>query len=254
LTKTGAGVLIITGADNGYIGGTTVNGGTLLVNNTNGRGTGSGAVTVAGGGALGGNGIISGAVTVNSGGVFAPGNPLGTLTLSNTLGLSPGSTTVMEVESSPLTNNAVKVSGNLTEGGTLNVTNIGALALADGDSFKLFNAGSYGGAFANMILPPLPAGLGWNTNGLNTSGVLSVVVTAEPVFGSVTLATGGLSLSGSGGVADANFYLLAATNLAMPLTNWTRVLTNQFDAGGNFSFTNAINPNVPQTFYLLQLP
>jgi rhamnogalacturonan endolyase len=254
LTKTGAGVFILTGADNGYSGGTTVNGGTLLVNNTNGRGTGAGAVTVAGGGALGGNGIISGAVTVNSGGVFAPGNPLGTLTLSNTLGLSPGSTTVMEVESSPLTNNAVKVSGNLTEGGTLNVTNIGALALADGDSFKLFNAGSYGGAFANMILPPLPAGLGWNTNGLNTSGVLSVVVTAEPVFGSVTLTTGGLSLSGSGGVADANFYLLAATNLAMPLTNWTRVLTNQFDAGGNFSFTNAINPNVPQTFYLLQLP
>jgi hypothetical protein len=57
-----------------------------------------------------------------------------------------------------------KVLGALTCGGTLIVTNIGVVALAAGDSFKLFNAASYSGAFAKVILPPLPAGLGWNTN------------------------------------------------------------------------------------------
>ena len=45
LTKDGSGTLTLTGT-NIYTGGTTVNGGTLLVNNTAGSGTGSGAVTV----------------------------------------------------------------------------------------------------------------------------------------------------------------------------------------------------------------
>jgi hypothetical protein len=40
----------------------------------------------------------------------------------------------------------------------------------------------------------------------------------------------------------------------MPLTNWLRLLTNPFDGSGNFNFTNAMNPNSPQSFYLLQLP
>ena len=100
--------MILTGTNNTYSGGTTISGGTLLVNNTNGSGTGSGAVTVDSGGTLGGAGIISGAVTVNSGGAFAPGNPLGTLTISNNLTLAAGSTTFVQVQHSPLTNDAVK--------------------------------------------------------------------------------------------------------------------------------------------------
>jgi hypothetical protein len=39
-----------------------------------------------------------------------------------------------------LTNDAAKISGALTSGGALVVTNIGATALAAGDNFKLFNA------------------------------------------------------------------------------------------------------------------
>jgi hypothetical protein len=39
-----------------------------------------------------------------------------------------------------------------------------------------------------------------------------------------------------------------------PLSHWTRLLTNQFDAVGNFNFTNSLSPSSPQNFYLLQLP
>jgi hypothetical protein len=120
----------------------------------------------------------------------------------------------------------------------------------------LFNAVSYAGAFTS-ISPPIPAaGLAWNTNALNTSGTLSLIVTASPHFGAISISGGGngLSLSGTGGVANANYYLLASTNLATPLTNWTPVLTNQFDNSGNFNFTNAMNTNAPQNFFLLQLP
>ena len=48
-------------------------------------------------------------------------------------------------------------------------------------------------------------------------------------------------------------YLLTSTNLAAPVTNWTRLLTNQFDGNGNFNFTNPAGTNM-QKFYLLQIP
>jgi autotransporter-associated beta strand protein len=254
-------MLTLTGA-NGYSAGTTVSGGTLQVNNLVGSGTGPGAVTVASGGTLGGTGIISGAVTVNSGGVLAPGNPFGALTISNNLTLAAGSTNIFEISrlqnplpfGNPLSCGQANISGALTNGGTLIVTNIGAAALAAGDGFKLFNAAGYSGAFASVVLPPLPVGLAWNTNTLNTSGALSVVATTRTVIGAILISGNSLVFHGAGGVGGANFYLLGATNLAGSLTNWTRLLTNQFDNGGNFNFTNALNPDSPQSFYLLQLP
>ena len=48
--------------------------------------------------------------------------------------------------------------------------------------------------------------------------------------------------------------LTPSTSVALPATNWTRLLTNQFDGFGAFSFTNALSPAVPQRFYRLQLP
>jgi len=68
-------------AGNTYDGGTAVNTGTLLVNNTSNSATGTGAVTVASGATLGGDGFISGATTVN--GIIAPGNSIGILNVAN---------------------------------------------------------------------------------------------------------------------------------------------------------------------------
>lgn len=147
-----------------------------------------------------------------------------------------------------MTNDAAKISGALTSGGALVVTNIGATALAAGDNFKLFNAASYSGSFSRVILPPLPAGLGWNTRALNTSGTLSVVVIAKLFIGSASISGNGFLFAGTGGVANANFHPLGTTNLTNPLDNWTRLLTNPFDNNGNFNFTNPFAPGAAQTF------
>jgi autotransporter-associated beta strand protein len=74
LAKIGSGTFTLTN-DNNYSGGTTVNGGTLLVNNppsatgTGHSGTGSGTIVVNAGGTLGGTGNHNGSVTINDGGL-----------------------------------------------------------------------------------------------------------------------------------------------------------------------------------------
>jgi fibronectin-binding autotransporter adhesin len=74
LTKDGVGTWTLS-ASNTYSGTTAVNGGTLLVNNTLGSGTGSGDVFVNNTlTTLGGTGTIGGAVTVTAGANLAPGN------------------------------------------------------------------------------------------------------------------------------------------------------------------------------------
>jgi fibronectin-binding autotransporter adhesin len=96
IIKSGVGTWNLTGA-NLYAGGTSVNGGLLLINNISGSGTGSGAVRVNNGGTLGGNGTIAGNILVNSGGTLAPGNSPGVLTSQGTLTMDPGSTFAAEL-------------------------------------------------------------------------------------------------------------------------------------------------------------
>ena len=88
---------------------------------------------------------------------------------------------------------------------------------------------------------------------MNASGVLTVV-TAPPVINSVAISSSALVLQGSSGVPGATFYLLSSTNLATPIINWTRLLTNSFDSNGDFDFTNLLNTNSSQSFFRLQSP
>ena len=77
LIKTNATTLTLGGA-NTYAGGTTVNGGTLMVNGS------VGDVTVNISGSLGGSGTV-GAFTLNTGGALNPGNSPGTLTATSAI-------------------------------------------------------------------------------------------------------------------------------------------------------------------------
>src|SRR5205823_2462107 len=106
LNKSGSGTWILTGA-NTYSGGTNISGGTLLVTNTTGSGTGTGAVNVTAnssgtlaGGTTNGAGGISGAVTVS--GNLSPGtsgNGSGTTAILHTgaLTLNSGSNYLIDL-------------------------------------------------------------------------------------------------------------------------------------------------------------
>ena len=78
MTKTGLGTLVFRGA-NAHTGPTVINGGTFLVNNTSGSGTGSGNVALNANATLGGSGSIAGSVDVASFGTLTPGDNIGDL-------------------------------------------------------------------------------------------------------------------------------------------------------------------------------
>lgn len=112
LIVNGAGTVTI-GGTNSFTGGTTVNGGKLIVNGT--LGTNS-AVTVANGGALGGSGS-AGTTTIQSGGTIAPGNSPGTLSITGNLVWNSGANydwEILNLADAPGTNwDLINVSGAL---------------------------------------------------------------------------------------------------------------------------------------------
>ena len=157
LTKLDSGTLTLTGT-NLYTGGTAVNGGTLLVNNTSGSGTGTGAVGVTGSGTtLGGTGVISGPVIVAAGANIAPGNGG-----NNTAILQTGALTL-----SPTANFRVDINGTTAGSGYDRIqVNTGAViilgsnlvvtvgtTLSLGQTFTILNkvpAGAIIGTFAGI--------------------------------------------------------------------------------------------------------
>ena len=102
----------------------------------------------------------------------------------------------------------------------------------------------------------LPSGFVATVN-TNTPGEVNLIVQlpSPPTISNVTLSPDGtLLLSAIGGPPNGSVYILTSGNVSSPLAQWARFATNQFDGSGNLSFTNSIDANTPQAFYLLQLP
>jgi hypothetical protein len=127
----------------------------------------------------------------------------------------------------------------LVDGGQINGAISNVLTISN---VQLTNNGNYTVTITNLA-------------GSVTSSNAVLTVILPPSFGNIIATNGGsFILSGTGGVSNGNYYVLASSNLLAPLTNWTPIATNQFDSEGDFIFTNTAQTNAPQLFYLLQLP
>jgi hypothetical protein len=155
LTKSGTGVLALTGA-NLYSGGTTISTGTLIVSNTTGSATGSGAVTLNTGASLVGTGSInststslSGTITAGAGGLATTGSltlaTTGTTTFSNaSLTFNLSGTTLGQSNEVNLGSTGSVMFGSGTTL-TFNLVGTGASnPIAAGTDYILFTAASAG--------------------------------------------------------------------------------------------------------------
>ena len=228
-------------------GATTVSAGTLQVD---GQITLS-PITVPGG-TLVGIGALGGAVDIQSGGTLIPGEGLGQLTISNSLTLESGSTNIFELNAALGTNSTIVGLSSVSYGGNLIVTNVSG-TLSAGQTFTLFTAGSYSGAFDTATLPALPAGLTWDTNGLTVNGSIMVVTVTTPKLAAdfSALSSGTITFNATSGEPYAPVSVLSSTNVALPVASWTSVATGAFDASGNFSQSITVDPTTPTQFFIL---
>jgi hypothetical protein len=114
------------------------------------------------------------------------------------------------------------------------------------------------GSTFNVGLGTLPSGYaGYLTNDTSISAIALVLTTAlhpQPVMTSLNLQSGtSLVISGANGFANVPYYVLASTNVALPLTDWTPIATNIFGPDGSFSFTTAVSAATPQRFFQVQV-
>ena len=216
---------------------------------------GSSGVTVSSNGVLTGSGTAAGALAVDAGGLLSPGNGIGRLAFTRIVPPKLRGTTLMEISrtNGVLINDVLQTAVTVAYGGSLIVSNVGPGALVAGDRFRLFVATGYFGAFTNVVLPPLDPGLDWE-NSLTGDGSIGVIVASQPGFAGLLLTGTNLVFSGTNGTPGASYAVLTATNVTLPLSNWVSLVTNQFSASGQFTFTNGIAPTDPQRYFRLRTP
>jgi autotransporter-associated beta strand protein len=267
LTKLGVGALTLTNGST-YPGTTLISAGKLAL-------TGAGSIAastnitvnsgatfdvsgvtgfaLASGQMLQGLGTINGSLTVN--GAIAPGiGGIGTLTLNNSGTLN--GTALMEINrnaGSPLNDQVRLTSGILRLGGVLTVTNLGA-ALQAGDTFQLFNAGSYTGTFSLTNLPPLAGNLFW-TNTIASNGRIAVANTVSLTPPNIAWQMTGANLSLSWPTDHIGWRLLVQTNnIASGLSSNTNDWAAVPAAAATNALTVPLDPALPAEFYRLVYP
>jgi len=142
VTKTGTGTLTLTGA-NTYTGATKVSAGKLVIN-----GSLASSVTLDGG-TLGGSGTV-GEVSVGSGATVAPGNSIGTLTVSGNVSFASGSTYQVEVNAAGQSDRIVASGSASITGGTVEVLAASGNYAAATNYIILTAAGGVSGQFASV--------------------------------------------------------------------------------------------------------
>jgi formylglycine-generating enzyme required for sulfatase activity len=105
-------------------------------------------------------------------------------------------------------------------------------------------------ATAGSYAPVLITG---NNAGTSDAGYgLAISAFPRPTLSSISLSGANLTINGSNSRSGLTYYVLATTNLLLPISQWMPIATNVWSTSGNFSLTvtNAVNPSIPQRFFL----
>ena len=238
-TKEGPGTLVFSGA-NTYGKPTVVQEGTLLVDGS----IGTNSVTVNGG-VLGGIGAITGPVTIGALGTVSPGGSPGTLTINESLTLA-GNVEV-DINKAPASSDLITGLTSVNYGGKLTIKNVPA-GLTTADSFKLFNASTYSGAFTSIVPSP-GAGLAWDPSTLTTDGTLRIAEGGVNYSTNITaVLIDDTTLQLSWPETHRGWYMQSNSVDIANSAAWFNVEGSQTETNLNIT----INPSIPRVFYRLK--
>ena len=175
--------------------------------------------------------------------------------IGTNLTLQGGSTNYMEIYKAATltTNSQLYVSNSLALGGTLKIQAGGPTALAAGDTFKLFSAGAYSGAFAVISTNVGSQFVTWNTSQLAVNGTLTVAsATANNVTNLTSQVSGSTNLVLSWPADHIGWSLQVQTN-----STSIGISNNWVTVPGSTSVnivTNGLDQNNGSVFYRLTYP
>ncbi|MDD3321413.1 MAG: autotransporter-associated beta strand repeat-containing protein [Paludibacter sp.] len=185
VTKVGVGTWTLTN-ENTYSGGTFINEGTIMVDNTVGSGLGTGDVMVFPTGTLAGSGSVSGAVSVDMRGSLSPGDGIGTFTVNNNVSILADGTFTVDIDKVNAKNDLLVTTGTFNMAGILEVIIAEGTEFAVGDEFKIIDGTVTGTPTA--ISPAIPGeGLAWDLSEFVSAGKLKVKISTgiqQPEIGS----------------------------------------------------------------------
>ena len=126
-------------------------------------------------GAVSGSGTFTGTGTVNFEGDLTPGSSPAAVSFGGDVILGPDSTLQIEIggTTAGIQYDQINVAGELSLGGTLEISLINGFTPTAGQTLDLFGESNIVGSFSSLELPSL-SGLSWDTSQL-LSGVVSVV-------------------------------------------------------------------------------
>jgi len=232
---------------NTYSGDTTISAGTLYLLGA-GSIANSGTVNIGAGAALDVSGRLDGSLTVGANqtlkgdGAF---NVVGNLTNNGTIELK------LTKSGSTLTSDSVQGASQIAFGGTLKL-DLNGDPLANGDTFALFSATGYSGAFPTFIPSTPGPGLAWYGGTLTFDGKISVL--SVPLATATSVTGTNITVIGNHGPSSLTYVVIASINVTSPRDFWLPISTNTFDASGNFSFTVPILKNQQRRFYSIWIP
>ncbi len=250
LVKIGTGTLTLTGAST-YTGGTTLNAGTLRVNNATGSATGPGTLTLATGATLAGAGRIGGDVIAQAGARTEPGNSIGTLTVGGDYTWRGGGSATFDFELSTTNNTSdrLAIGGAFIRGGAAGALyrfDFGGTGAA-GRTYTLATFASTTFAAGNFSYVNLPAGLNgtFSIVGGSLRFTTVAVATAAPV---VALTAGANTFAENAAALAIDPALTVTDSDSATLASATVRITTNFSAAQDALAAPTLQGNIAASY------